>query len=145
MEREVVKYSNCFICGPQNPIGLKLKFLWDGERCRTTYRADCSHEGYKGILHGGIVSAILDEVMIKAVLAQGILCLTAKMEVKFKAPAPVVGQLSFQGRVQEHKGRIFKTVGSVQDDAGVVYAEAVGTYVAVGPEIAKQLETSLET
>ena len=54
--------SMCFLCGVNNPIGLKLKFYTDGEdRCIARFRPRPEHQGYPGYLHGGINSALLDE------------------------------------------------------------------------------------
>ena len=144
MEKEVAKYNNCFVCGSDNPIGLNLKFLWDGEICRTRYLPADAHEGYKGILHGGLIATILDEVMIKAALAQDILCVTAKMEIKFKAPASVDHELLFEGKITEQKGRLLKTSGRVIDQSGQCYAEAVATYVVARPEMEEKLRESLD-
>jgi hypothetical protein len=61
----------CFVCGIDNPIGLKLKFYTDDEgRCiarfpvpvwHRTGRPKAEHQGYPGQLHGGIISSLLDE------------------------------------------------------------------------------------
>jgi acyl-coenzyme A thioesterase PaaI-like protein len=51
----------CFLCGIENPIGLKLKFYTDDEgRCIARFRPRPEHQGYPGQLHGGIISALLD-------------------------------------------------------------------------------------
>jgi acyl-coenzyme A thioesterase PaaI-like protein len=52
----------CFVCGIENPIGLKLKFYTDDEkRCIARFRAKPEHQGYPGQLHGGLISSLLDE------------------------------------------------------------------------------------
>jgi hypothetical protein len=52
----------CFVCGIENPIGLKLKFYTDDEgRCIARFRPKPQHQGYPGQLHGGIISTLLDE------------------------------------------------------------------------------------
>lgn len=104
VESEVIRYDGCFVCGLQNPIGLNLKFVSDGETVRTEFSPKPEHEGYKGILHGGILAAIIDEVMIKVPLARNIVCLTASMEVRFKSPATIRDTLYFEGKIEEHKG-----------------------------------------
>ena len=144
MEREVVRYRGCFVCGQDNVIGLNLNFQSDGEVTRTTWISDRRHEGYKGIVHGGLLAAVLDEVMIKAALAKDIRCVTASMEVKYKAPAEVGDELQFEGRITEQKGRIILTVGSVRNSKGVVVAQATGKYMTVPGDLDKRLATSLE-
>jgi len=52
----------CFVCGINNPIGLKLKFYTDDEgRCIARFQPKPEHQGYPGQLHGGIISTLLDE------------------------------------------------------------------------------------
>jgi acyl-coenzyme A thioesterase PaaI-like protein len=144
MEREVVRYRGCFICGQDNVIGLNLNFQSDGEVARTKWLPSGRHEGYKGIVHGGLLAAVLDEVMIKAALAKDIRCVTASMEVKYKAPAEVGDELSFEGRITEQKGRIILTVGTARNSGGKLVAEATGKYMTVPGDLDKRLATSLE-
>ena len=142
-EREVAWYNNCFVCGPDNPTGLNLKFTFDGKTARTEYTPSHSHEGYKGILHGGIIATILDEVMIKAALAQEIMCVTAQMEIRYKAPAFLGKGLCFTAEVTEIKGRIISTAGKVSDSDGRILAEATGKYMTVSQEMESKLQESL--
>jgi acyl-coenzyme A thioesterase PaaI-like protein len=144
MEREVVRYRGCFVCGRDNIIGLNLNFHSDGKTVRTKWFPDRRHEGYKGIVHGGLLAAVLDEVMIKAILAKDIRCVTASMEVKYKAPAEVGDELLFEGRMTEQKGRIILTVGWARNSKGIVVAQATGKYMTVPGDLDKRLATSLE-
>jgi acyl-coenzyme A thioesterase PaaI-like protein len=51
----------CFLCSIENPMGLKLFFYTDEQgRCVARHRSLEKHQGYPGILHGGIISALLD-------------------------------------------------------------------------------------
>jgi uncharacterized protein (TIGR00369 family) len=144
MEKEVVRYRGCFVCGQDNAIGLNLTFLSDGEAAHTVWRPDRRHEGYKGIVHGGLMAAVLDEVMIKAVLARDIRCVTASMEVRYKAPAEVGDELVFEGKVSEVKGRIILTTGTARNSKGVLLAEATGKYVVAREDLDKRLASSLD-
>jgi acyl-coenzyme A thioesterase PaaI-like protein len=144
MEREVVRYRGCFVCGQDNIIGLNLNFHSDGEVARAKWLPDGRHEGYKGIVHGGLLAAVLDEVMIKAALAKDIRCVTASMEVKYKAPAEVGDELLFEGRMTEQKGRMILTVGWARNSKGVIVAQATGKYMTVPGDFDKRLATSLE-
>ena len=67
--KEVLKYSHCFVCGEKNDSGLKARFYYDGKQAASEVYAREQFEGYRGIYHGGIVSTLLDEVMIEAILA----------------------------------------------------------------------------
>ena len=144
MEREVVRYRGCFVCGQDNVIGLNLNFHFDGEVARTKWLPGRRHEGYKDIIHGGLLAAVLDEVMIKAALAKDIRCVTASMEVKYKTPAEVGDELLFEGRVTEQKGRIILAAGWARNSKGDVIAQATGKYMTAPGDLDKRLATSLE-
>ncbi len=76
----------CFICGKQNPGGLNLVFSFHDGKASAEFTLQKKFQGYKDIVHGGIVTAILDEAMVKAVLAQGIRAVTAEITVRFRNP-----------------------------------------------------------
>lgn len=145
MEREIIRYEGCFVCGDKNPSGLNLRFFSDGRITRTRYTPSTHHEGYKGIVHGGIVATIMDEVMIKAILALDIRSVTASMEFKFRAPAIVGEELHFEGEIISQKGRVIKTAGSAKTKDGRVIAEATAVYVRPSDELDHQLRQSIET
>ena len=145
MEKEVTAYRGCFICGADNPIGLNLKFISDGEITRTTFKPDPRHEGWKGVVHGGIIAAILDEVMIKAVIAMDVRSVTASMEVRFKKPALVEKEFHFEGRVVERKGKLITTVGKATIEDGTVIAESTGKYIIPAGDFDKKLAESLQS
>lgn len=142
--KEIPKYSGCFVCGDQNEHGLQAKFSFDGERAVSTVRARETFEGYKNIYHGGIISTILDEVMIKAILAQDIYAVTAEMTVKFLQPVPTGETLTFTGWVTNSKGRLYLTEGEARGAEGVVYATATGKYVRAKEELKARLLESLD-
>jgi acyl-coenzyme A thioesterase PaaI-like protein len=144
MEKEVIRYSGCFVCGLDNEIGLKLNFHSDGEKAHSQWLPAKRHEGYQGIVHGGLLATVLDEVMIKAVLALDIRCVTASMEVKFRAPADVGDLLELEGRVTERKGRIIFTTGSIRNSRGVVVAEATAKYMTVPRDLDQRLKASTD-
>ena len=77
----------CFVCGPKNPIGLKLEFVLDDGKYITRFTPGAEHQGFLGITHGGIVSTVLDEVMARLVYVLGIKALTAEMTIRLKKPA----------------------------------------------------------
>ena len=54
---------HCFVCGPDNPIGLKLDFTVEGERCHGEFTSAAEHAGFDGVTHGGIVFSVLDDAM----------------------------------------------------------------------------------
>jgi len=141
--KEIVKYRHCFVCGDENHHGLQAKFYFDGTRAISRITATEMFEGYRGIYHGGILSAMLDEVMIKAILAEDIYAVTAELTVRFLKPVIVGCELEFTGRVTETKGRMYLTEGEVRDTDGNCYATATAKYIRAKPDLQAKLEESV--
>ena len=129
MDRRQPSSRHCFICGVQNPFGLKLQFEDDGEN---TVRAQVcvpdQFNGYPGIVHGGIVAAILDETSGRALLARGHddrnLFVTLKMEIRYRQPTPTNTSLMALGTiVKAGKARAI-VHGELRLPDGTVTAEA---------------------
>ncbi len=142
--KEVAKYSGCFVCGGNNDIGLKARFFYDDEKAVTEYTAEKRFEGYYDILHGGITSALLDEVMIKALLARDIYAMTVEMTVRFHKAVFIGQRLSFEGYVTEEKGRLYVTEGRVLNQDREIVATATGKYLSVKKEMKEKLRQSLD-
>ncbi len=142
--QEVKKYSECFVCGDKNPIGLQVKFFMDGEIAKAEYIAGNDFQGYKNIFHGGILSALLDEIMIKAIIAKDIFTVTTKMEINFKKPVRIGEKILLTGKILEQKKKIITAEGKACLENGEIVAEAIGKYFVVEKELKEKLEESLE-
>jgi len=142
--KEILKYQNCFVCGDKNPTGLQAKFYYDGQKAVSEVIALDKFEGYNGIYHGGIISTILDEVMIKAILAVDIYVVTAEITVRFKRPVNTGDELRFLGWVTKNKGRIYFAEGEVINQKGEICASSTGKYIEAKPDLKSRLLESLE-
>lgn len=142
--KEVVKYSGCFICGESNDHGVKARFFYDGEQAVTEVTADEIFEGYRGIYHGGVLSALLDEVMIKAILAEDIYAVTAEITIKFIRPVRTGDRIKLTGRVITKKGRLYLTEGQAVDGDGKAFATATGKYIEARPGLKEILVQSID-
>jgi acyl-coenzyme A thioesterase PaaI-like protein len=114
----------CFGCGRNNPIGLKLRFVREGDAIRTQFRPDRYHQGWPGLLHGGILETILDEAMSNVAYITGHTCLTASMTVRLKQPVRVTELLVVTARITRHRKKLIETEGRVSLADGTVVAEA---------------------
>ena len=76
--------NQCFVCGQDNPIGLKLVFQPDGDGVRAEFVPSELHVGYDGLIHGGIISAIVDDALANVWYTRGRQAVTAKIEVRFR-------------------------------------------------------------
>jgi acyl-coenzyme A thioesterase PaaI-like protein len=130
----------CFGCGRLNPHGLRLEFFRtdDGQAVWTPFTPALEHEGYAGVVHGGIVSAVLDEVMAWALYARGLWAVTGKIEVRFRRPLEVGVSTRAVGRLVADRGRVLTTTGELRSLSrqadGQLLAEATATFVRVPEE-----------
>ena len=120
----------CFACGPDNPIGLKLKFEYQSDGVVARFTPAKEHQGYLNMVHGGILSTILDEAMAHVVLARNLRAVTARMSVSFKKPTRIGEELTVTGRIIEKKGKIIKTAAVITQN-GIVTAEAIADFLTV--------------
>ena len=142
--KEIVRYSGCFVCGEDNDIGLKAKFYFKDGKAITEYITRRKFEGYQNVLHGGIISTLLDEVMIKALLAQDIFTMTVEITVKFRKIVSIGEKLFFEGELDKQKGKLIFTKGLVKTKNGDIVASATGKYLKVNENLKKELLQSLE-
>jgi len=122
--------SRCFVCGPENPIGLKVEFRLEDDVCRAEFTPEERHMGYDNVTHGGIVFSLLDDVMANWLWLQGIQCFTAKAEVRYRAELPVGTAVRLEGRCVKRKGRLAILEGRViRSDTEEIVAEATGSFM----------------
>jgi uncharacterized protein (TIGR00369 family) len=138
------RYPGCFVCGDKNPIGLNVAFYSDDDRVVAEYTAGRNFEGYHDILHGGILSSLLDEVMIRAVLDKGIFCLTSEINVKFRKMVKIGDKLFLEGRLVEDKGRILVAQGKITNEQNEVVATGEGKFFRAQGEMEKHLAGDLK-
>jgi len=142
--KEIAKYSGCFVCGDRNDVGLDARFFHDGNKAVCDIAADEKYAGYKHVFHGGITSTLLDEVMIKSLLAQDLLVVTAELTVRFRKPVYCGDRLHFEGWQVVRRGPLFLTAGRAVNQNGDLVAEASGKYIMPDSSLAAQLHESLE-
>lgn len=83
-------HAHCLLCGDQNPWSLRLQFLPEGKsEVRTRLQAHQQLQGYEGIIHGGVLAALLDAAMTHCLFHEGILAVTAELRVRYRRPVPV--------------------------------------------------------
>lgn len=118
---------NCFVCGLRNPVGLKLSFYETGpHEVIATFHPGPDYEGFPGVLHGGIIAALLDEAGQRASLIgdHNHFMVTAKLEVKYRAPTPLNQPLTLVGQRLKTRGRLVTAHAELRLPGGAVTAEA---------------------
>lgn len=125
--------NQCFVCGPDNPLGLRLPFRLEGEVCRTEFRPGPFHCGYDNLVHGGIIFSALDDVMANWLFLKGLRAHTARVEIRYREPAEPGEELRLEGRLVRRKGRLAVMTGTAtRASDNTVVAEAEGTFMVMG-------------
>lgn len=117
---------HCFVCGPENPAGLHLHFHWGEGRAETRLFLRDAHQGYTGVAHGGIIGAVLDEVMVYAAVSRGHWVATAEMTIRYLKPVRLGQTYVVTGEVIRAQRRLIEASAEVRDEAGNVVASATG-------------------
>ncbi len=136
MKRKVEAAQNisrmCFLCGVDNKLGLHGRFfvLESGELVGV-FTPRQEHQGYPGRLHGGIIAALLDETIGRAInTAHGDTWgVTIKFSMRLRQPVPLEREVKVVGRITRDTARVFEGTGEVLLEDGTVAAEGEGTYV----------------
>ena len=118
---------HCFVCGLANPNGLKLRFYETGPgEVTADYTVPDHFQGYPGVVHGGIVTAMLDEVIGRAHMhaEQTRFMYTAKLEIRFRKNVPIGVPLRVVGQVEKSKTRMASSIGKIYGPDGDLLAEA---------------------
>jgi acyl-coenzyme A thioesterase PaaI-like protein len=122
--------NNCFVCGPDNKGGLRLKFRMEGEECRSEYTPAADHIGYDNVVHGGLIYSALDDVMANWLFLQGERAVTARCEIRYRRVAEPGRELQLVSRLESKKGRMVKLSSQAIDAADQeVVAEATATFL----------------
>ena len=122
---KVEYYGYCWICGEKNPGGLQLKFdLNKDERTiQTSFIPTETYQGYDGIVHGGVLSALLDEAMAKLAFELGYNAVTATLSVRFKSLAKVREKLTIRGEIIQASRRLVLAQATIHGEEGTLVAE----------------------
>ncbi len=128
----------CFVCGVENPVGLKLKIYLTGPgEIETSYTAPEHFQGYPGVLHGGIVAALLDEISGRALMGDPSaprFMFTGKLEVRYRKNVPVGVPLKIVGKALKSRSKMGEGWAGIYDPNGTLLAEATALHIDVPPE-----------
>ena len=128
--------GNCFACGPDNPAGMHVHFdraPAGEEGVRADVLLDARYQGWRGIAHGGIVMALLDEAMAHAAGYAGHRGVTAQVNVRFRRPVPLEAPIVVRGRVAWQRRNVLGVEATIYHADGTVLVESEGHVVSRGP------------
>ena len=126
---------HCFVCGLENPVGLKLRiYQTEPGVIETMFTAPDHFQGYPGVLHGGIVASILDEISGRAHMGDPSaprFMFTAKIEVKYRKNVPIGMPLKIIGKAGRSRGKMAEGWAGIYDEEDTLLAEATTLLVNV--------------
>ena len=136
--RRAARY--CFACGSDNPYGLGMQFRIEGGVAVADFTPAPHHQGYPGLVHGGVVATILDEAMGWAAYGGGDWSMTGRLRMRFRLPVPLGRPLRVEGRVTKVRKRFLEVRARLLMD-GRLLVEADGVFLRVDGQRAEELES----
>jgi uncharacterized protein (TIGR00369 family) len=141
MERQPSSRT-CFVCGRENAQGLRAEWVSDraAREVRATLRVPEPFNGYPGVVHGGILTALLDEAVVRTSLLDGggfdDLLVTGRIEVAFRHPTPTDAPITVVARVLRRSASRAQAHAEIRLEDGRVAAEAEALLTRPPPEVA---------
>lgn len=136
---DTTDYQRCFVCGQRNPYGLHLVFRLEEKSIVADFQPREEHQGFPGIIHGGIVAAVLDEALGRTSLLGNNQewTMTGRLEVRYRRYVPYGPRLRVRATLDTERRRMLQASGvlTLADDESAVLAEATGTFLPLAPQI----------
>lgn len=135
----------CFVCGEANPLGLRMRFQTDGQVVRAEFQPCPEHVGFKETVHGGIITTVLDEIMVWACAVQTQqFGFCAELTVRFQQPVrPGEGYVATAQLVSNRRNRVFEAKAQLHHATHGIFATATGKYLPIKNADRDQLLTEL--
>jgi acyl-coenzyme A thioesterase PaaI-like protein len=122
-------HPNCFVCGEANRHGLRLEFiLAEDGTVHSSFCCKGDYEGYPGILHGGIVSSIVDGAMTNCLFAHEVVAVTAELAVRFRSPVVVGRQTTVWAKIIRKDSPLYVVEAKITQD-GKTRVTATGKFL----------------
>ena len=121
----------CFACGKENPVGLHLDFQIENDEFRTVKTLSREYQSFTGVVHGGIITTMLDEGMGGYLYRMGEKAVTARLAVRYRKPTPVGEELHIRGWIESRRGRFIDMKAEVSLADGTITAEGTAKMAVV--------------
>ncbi len=134
---DTTDYQRCFVCGMRNPFGLHLHFRSEDGRIVTEFTGDERHQGFPGVVHGGILAALLDETMGRVPVLEHRWVMTGRLELRYRMPAPLGVPLRIVAEAIDLRRSMARIKGRIAhaNDPAIVCCEAEGTFLPLPQEV----------
>lgn len=141
--KELPHTHSCFVCGESNPFGMKLRFETDERIVQTRFTLRAEYAGFKGVVHGGIISTLLDEIMVWACAVQTKrFGYCAELTVRFLKPLRPGEEVVARGElIANRRDKIFEAKAELRNAAGEIAATSAAKYLPVKSKDAEEMAT----
>jgi len=143
-KRYLPNSKSCFVCGEDNPAGLRTRFWVEEGLVKTLLEPATHHCGYDNVVHGGIVATILDETMGWAAnRTMGRMCVTAELKVRYVKPVPGDRTTLVCACVTKSNKRIACLEGWIEDDGGERLALSEARFLPLSQAATQEVDAHL--
>lgn len=129
----------CIICGLDNEYGVNAPFYnMDDGSVMSVFRYRNQHQSYPGRVHGGMITAMLDEMGLRSLWAKEMtektFGVTLSLETKYRRPVPYETDLIAKGVIVSDTSKFLVTDASIMDMNGEVLANGIIKYIKMDTE-----------
>ncbi len=136
---DTTDYQQCFACGQRNPFGLQLVFRLENDTIVADFQPREEHQGFPGVIHGGIVASVLDEALGRtSILSENPeWTMTGRLEVRYRRYVPYGPLLRVRASLGKQRRRMVQATGvlTVAEDEQTILADAQGTFLSLTPSV----------
>ncbi len=119
----------CFACGPENPVGLQIRFVLTDGICTGEFCPTLNHVGYGNTVHGGIIFSALDDVMANVLYLQNIKAHTARCEIRYRQALAVGDSIFLKGWIENRRKRLVLLKGEARLADGALIADSEASFM----------------
>lgn len=119
----------CFVCGKENPKGLKVNFTISDGKTKGETILDKEYQGYSGIIHGGIIAALLDEACAYAAISLGYYTVTAEIKIRYKNILKPEEKIIIEAEANQIKSKLIEAKAQIKNLKNTIIAEAEGKLI----------------
>ncbi len=113
-------HDTCLLCGSKTPAGLKLEVSAQADgSLRAEFMCRFMFEGYKGVLHGGVIAALLDSAMTNCLFSRGVAAFTAELDIKYRLPVRCGRTVAVTARLVKSYAPLHMLEAVVEQDGAV--------------------------
>ncbi len=124
------EHPGCLLCGPSHPRGMRLDFkLREDGGVEAVVKGSKALEGYRGILHGGVIAALLDSAMTNCLFARGVKGLTAELKIRYLRPVALRAPFLVRAFPERAYGNFYALKAELLQDE-ILKAKGTGKFLS---------------